>query len=85
MRYESVGRRLSRISGDPPQSDFHLWYDEGISPGADWSRVLAERIEACAVFLYFVTPTSVVRENCRRAELRAGIHNKGDPREVALE
>ena len=48
------------------ESDFHLWYDEGISPGVEWSEVLAQRIEQCTEFLYFVTPTSVVRENCRR-------------------
>jgi tetratricopeptide (TPR) repeat protein len=44
---------------------FHIWYDEGISPGSEWSAELAERIQQCAVFLFFVTPRSVEREHCR--------------------
>jgi DNA-binding winged helix-turn-helix (wHTH) protein/TolB-like protein len=45
---------------------FNIWYDEGITPSSDWSEELAERIERCAVFLFFVTPNSVVSEHCRR-------------------
>jgi tetratricopeptide (TPR) repeat protein len=48
------------------ESGFHLWYDEGISPGSEWSASLAEHIERCAIFLFFVTPRSVEREHCRR-------------------
>lgn len=44
----------------------HIWYDEGISPGSEWSATLAEHIQQCAVFLYFITPRSVDREHCRR-------------------
>ncbi len=43
-----------------------IWYDEGIAPGSEWSDTLAQRIERCAVFLYFVTPRSAVSEHCRR-------------------
>ena len=48
------------------ESGFRIWYDEGISPGSEWSESLAEHIEGCAKFLYFVTPRSVEREHCRR-------------------
>jgi DNA-binding winged helix-turn-helix (wHTH) protein/TolB-like protein/tetratricopeptide (TPR) repeat protein len=44
----------------------NIWYDEGISPGSEWSDTLARHIEGCAVFLYYVTPRSVVSEHCRR-------------------
>ena len=37
-------------------SGFHIWYDEGIAPGTEWPQELAEHLEGCAVFLYFVTP-----------------------------
>jgi DNA-binding winged helix-turn-helix (wHTH) protein/TolB-like protein len=47
-------------------SGVNLWYDEGIAPGSEWSDTLASHIERCAVFLYFVTPRSVVSEHCRR-------------------
>jgi tetratricopeptide (TPR) repeat protein/TolB-like protein len=43
-----------------------VWYDEGISPGSEWSDALARKIEQSAVFLYFVTPRSVNSEHCRR-------------------
>lgn len=48
------------------ESGFRIWYDEGIPPGLEWSQQLADHIEGCAVFLFFVTPRSVEREHCRR-------------------
>jgi TolB-like protein len=44
----------------------NAWYDEGIGPGSEWSDTLAEAIEGCACFVYFITPRSVDSENCRR-------------------
>jgi TolB-like protein/tetratricopeptide (TPR) repeat protein len=44
----------------------NLWYDEGIRPGAEWSDEIADRIERCMTFLYFVTPRSVAAAYCRR-------------------
>ena len=43
-----------------------VWYDEGISPGAEWREELGEAIRACRLFLYFVTPSSIASANCRR-------------------
>lgn len=57
-----VYAELSRLRA----AGFNLWYDEGISPGSQWSDVLANHIERCAVFLYYVTPRAVVSEHCRR-------------------
>ena len=48
------------------EAGFHVWYDEGVSPGSEWSESLAQHIQQCAVFLYFVTPRSVDREHCRQ-------------------
>jgi TolB-like protein/Flp pilus assembly protein TadD len=44
----------------------NVWYDEGISPGSEWSDVLAKRIQDCSSFVYFLTPPSVASEHCRR-------------------
>ncbi len=44
----------------------NIWFDAGISPGSEWSSELANAIEGCARFLYFVTPASVNSEYCRR-------------------
>jgi len=48
------------------ESGFNVWYDEGIAPGTEWSEALAENIQRCSVFLYFVTPQSVHSEHCRQ-------------------
>jgi|TARA_Y100000310_G_scaffold200121_2_gene200134 serine/threonine-protein kinase len=45
---------------------FNIWYDEGINPGSEWRRELAESIEASSLFLYFITPSSVTSEHCER-------------------
>lgn len=44
----------------------NVWYDEGITPGSEWSQALADRIEGCSRLLYFVTPSSVASAHCRR-------------------
>ena len=62
----------------------NIWYDEGISPGLEWSEALAHAIQGCARFLYFVTPSSVVSENCRR-ELNFAQEERCDVVAVHLE
>ena len=44
---------------------FNIWYDEGIAIGSEWTQELADRIERCESFLYFVTPASVDTRHCR--------------------
>lgn len=44
----------------------NVYYDAGINPGSEWSDELAHAIKTCALFLYFITPQSVLSENCRR-------------------
>ena len=40
---------------------FHVWYDEGIAPGNEWSDAIAEALSDCAVFVVMLTPTSAPR------------------------
>ena len=42
---------------------FHVWYDEGIAPGNEWSDAIAEALSDCAVFVVMLTPTSAPRPN----------------------
>jgi tetratricopeptide (TPR) repeat protein len=44
----------------------NVWYDSRIRAGSEWSDALADAISGCSCFLYFITPNSVVSENCRR-------------------
>ena len=41
---------------------YHVWYDEGITPGNEWSDAIAEALAKCAVFVVILTPTSAPRE-----------------------
>jgi Tol biopolymer transport system component len=45
---------------------FNIWYDEGIKPGSEWRSELADAIQGCHLFLYFVTSNSVESEHCVR-------------------
>jgi len=62
-----------RDSGDvyPAISALHakgerLWYDEGIEAGEDWAEKIGKSIENCALFMWFVSPTSLKRDNVLR-------------------
>ena len=54
---------------------FNVWYDEGLSPGSEWHSELAESIENASLFLYFITPRSVLSDHCQR-EVHYAIDNK---------
>ncbi len=43
-----------------------VYYDDGITPGSEWSEQLAGAIKNSHHFIYFITPNSVASENCRR-------------------
>jgi tetratricopeptide (TPR) repeat protein len=43
-----------------------VWYDTQIQGGSEWSESIAHAIKACSRFLYFISPSSVASENCRR-------------------
>jgi TolB-like protein/Tfp pilus assembly protein PilF len=47
------------------EAGFHIWYDEGISPGSEWTEALGNAINHCTQFLYYVSPVSAASRNCR--------------------
>ena len=44
---------------------FNVWYDEGISPGREWTEELGNAIADCAQLLYYISPASAASQNCR--------------------
>lgn len=42
----------------------NLWYDEGIPPGSRWTEEIADAINGCSEFIFFVSPESVTSVNC---------------------
>ena len=43
-----------------------VWLDESIGAGSPWREEIAEAIERCDVFLFFVSRSSIASEHCRR-------------------
>ena len=56
---EQVFAEIKRFN----EAGFHVWYDEGIAPGNEWSDAIAEALSNCSVFVVLLTPTSAPREN----------------------
>lgn len=50
---------------------YNVWYDEGITPGADWDDFLARKIAGCACFLCFASARSVASAECVKEMRRA--------------
>ena len=44
------------------EAGYHVWYDEGITPGNEWSDSIADALSRCAVFVVLLTPNSAPRE-----------------------
>ncbi len=42
---------------------YHVWYDEGISPGNEWTQEIAQALEHCSMFVVFFTPNSAESDN----------------------
>ena len=45
---------------------YRIWYDEGITPGSEWSDQIGNAIQKCNTFLVFISPQSVASENVRK-------------------
>lgn len=43
----------------------NVYYDEGISPGHEWTQELADAIDGCNRVLFFVSSSSVASRHCR--------------------
>lgn len=44
-------------------SGFRVWYDEGIDPGNEWGREIANAILGCKVFIVFISNQSIASDN----------------------
>lgn len=56
---EKVFKEIKRFN----EAGFHVWYDEGIAPGNEWTDEIADALASCALFVVMITPTSAPREN----------------------
>ncbi len=54
-----VFKEIARLN----EVGFHVWYDEGIAPGNEWTDEIADALAKCSVFVVMLTPVSAPREN----------------------
>ena len=45
------------------EAGFHVWYDEGIAPGNEWTDEIADALAKSSLFVVMLTPTSAPRKN----------------------
>ena len=43
---------------------FHVWYDEGVKPGARWSKNVAEHLQGCSFFIAMISADYLASSNC---------------------
>jgi tetratricopeptide (TPR) repeat protein len=53
------------IIGKFYEMGYNIWYDEGIDPGNEWPEEIGAALNACALFIVFISPRSVASENVR--------------------
>ncbi|MBD3351700.1 MAG: TIR domain-containing protein, partial [Candidatus Lokiarchaeota archaeon] len=46
---------------------FNVWYDKGISTGADWHNTIADKIENCDVFMVCLSSNCIENEKGKRS------------------
>lgn len=57
--------RISPILQQVHDAGFRVWYDKGIPGGAEWRALLEERLEDCAMLIFFMSRASVDSKHCR--------------------
>ena len=57
------------------KAGYHVWYDEGIAPGNEWTDEIADALAGCALFVVMITPASTASENVQN-EINYAIDEK---------
>lgn len=55
---------------------YDIWYDDGIKPGTEWAKTIADKLKNCTCVLAFISQNYVVSTNCTREITYAQNHGK---------
>ena len=47
------------------EQGYHVWYDEGIAPGNEWTEEIADALSGCSIFVVMMTPNAANSHNVR--------------------
>lgn len=45
--------------------NYNVWYDEGIDPGTEWDKNIAQHIDNCGYFIAFMSKNYLASSNCK--------------------
>lgn len=55
---------------------YRVWYDEGIAPGSEWPKNIADHLNAAEAVIVFVSKHSLASPNCENEVVRAVENSK---------
>lgn len=55
---------------------YRVWYDEGIAPGSEWPKNIADHLQSCTGVIIFVSKNSLASPNCENEVVSALNLNK---------
>lgn len=73
--HEDTAKVVAAIRG-LQRLGYRIWYDMGISAGAQWPEDVADHIYGCDAVLAFMTPNAIQSDNCREELFYAKKCNK---------
>lgn len=47
------------------KNSYEIWYDDGIDPGTEWDKNIAEHVEQCGYFIAFISKNYINSSNCK--------------------
>lgn len=47
------------------KNSYRVWYDDGIDPGTEWDKNIAEHVENCGYFIAFISKNYISSSNCK--------------------
>jgi len=66
------------------EKKYRVWYDEGIAPGSEWPKNIAEHLNGAQAVIYFVSKNSIASPNCEN-EVRSGCVPEKDIIQFSME
>ena len=65
------GEKVLPVVNELFEKKYRVWYDEGIAPGSEWPKNIADHLSAAGAVIVFVSENSLASPNCENEVVRA--------------
>ena len=65
------GKKVLPVVNELFDKKYRVWYDEGIAPGSEWPKNIADHLSGADAVLVFVSKNSLASPNCENEVVRA--------------